>query len=262
MANRGRPQRRITPGWWLLVAAAVLCGPTISAEQAPQATSGQASDGPRWTELTAPQRSVLAPLAAEWSRMSAARKTKWLELTALYAKMPADEQQRVQARMAAWAAMTPAERDRTRLSYQESRRLNQRERQLHWEAYTALPPDQRHNLVERIREVHNQSAQGKPVTSALTGPAGNPGVGGGAAAGTIGRPLLSMTPVVPVAPVVVQAKPGATTRLMSQAASAPGPLKVQGPRIAAQPSQVDSRTMLPRSGPQAPASAPAAPKRP
>jgi hypothetical protein len=62
----------------------------------------------------------------------------------------------------------------------------------------------------------------------------------------------SSPPVVvkPVAPTVVQAKPGATTTLMTRAPSPPPHQKPGQPKIEAQPDQVDRTTLLPQRGPQ------------
>jgi hypothetical protein len=63
----------------------------------------------------------------------------------------------------------------------------------------------------------------------------------------------------PVAPTVVQAKPGATTTLMTTTAEPPAHHRPGQPKIAAKPGQVDRSTLLPRSGPQAAASSPQLP---
>ena len=63
----------------------------------------------------------------------------------------------------------------------------------------------------------------------------------------------------PVGPTVVQAKPGATTTLMTTSAEPPAHHRPGQPKIAALPGQVDPSTLLPQSGPQAAASSPNTP---
>jgi len=64
-----------------------------------------------------------------------------------------------------------------------------------------------------------------------------------------------------VAPTIVQAKPGATTTLMTRRAEPPAHQKPGQPKIAAKPDQVNSQTLLPQRGPQATAAA-SAPRQP
>jgi hypothetical protein len=57
--------------------------------------------------------------------------------------------------------------------------------------------------------------------------------------------------VKPVAPTVVQAKPGATTTLMSKPANPPAHQQPGLPKVAATPGFVDRTTLLPQKGAQA-----------
>jgi hypothetical protein len=66
-------------------------------------------------------------------------------------------------------------------------------------------------------------------------------------------------PPKPVAPTVVQAKPGATTSLMSDRRAPPSHQQTGLPKIAATPGFVDSTTLLPKRGPQGAAIVPAQP---
>jgi hypothetical protein len=184
--------------------------------------------GPAWSALTAAQRPSLAPL----------------EVSSRFAKMPPDEQQRVQARMAEWARLTPAERGQARWSFLETQQLSREQKQQHWEAYQALPDEERKALAARARPTVQASGPSNPAAvkpTALPAPAAS-------------RPLVN-----PVAPTIVQAKPGATTTLMTKSAPSTAPPPSGQPRIAAKSDQVDSQTLLPKSGPQAVASAPRKP---
>ena len=57
-------------------------------------------------------------------------------------------------------------------------------------------------------------------------------------------------PLKPVAPTVVQARPGATTTLISKVPAPPMHQQTGMPKIAATPEFVDKTTLLPRRGPQ------------
>lgn len=203
--------------------------------------------GPAWSNLTAQQRGVLAPLERDWASIEAPRKAKWLEVASRFPSMPEGERQRVQERMAEWARMTPAERGRARLTFQEAKQLSPAERQQRWEAYQALPDERRRELAERAKpgaEPRRTAATVAPLDGAVPKKTAEPG-----------RTAASAPPVKPVAPTIVQAKPGATTTLMTRPVEPPAHQKPGQPKIAAKPDQVNRNTLLPQRGPQATAAA-------
>lgn len=219
----------------------------------PVAATAPDTSGPAWPALSAQQRSVLAPLQRDWHTIDAARKAKWLEVAARFPSMPAEERQRVQERMADWARMTPAERGRARLTFQESKQFTREQKQERWEAYQALPDEQRRALAERAKpavDARKATSAASPLDAAV--PKQSPQANRGAAS----APLVK-----PVAPTIVQAKPGATTTLMTRRAEPPAHQKPGQPKIAAKPDQVNSQTLLPQLGPQATAAA-SAPRQP
>lgn len=228
---------------------AVLQAPTASAQpaQSPGARTAVADDaGPAWSALSPQQRSALAPLQRDWSGIDASGKSKWLEIANRFPALPASEQQRMQERMTEWSRLTPVERGRARLSFQESKQLSPSEKQARWEAYRALPEEERKALARR--------AQPKPGAPAASG-------GGGAApqATPPAGKLAPVTRVKPVAPSIVQVGPGATTTLMTRRPAPPPHQQPGQPKIIATPGQVDQATLLPKRGPQgAPAARPAA----
>jgi hypothetical protein len=151
--------------------------------------------------------------------------------------MPEADRERVQARMAEWARLTPAERARARLQFQESRQFSPADRQALWDAYQALPADERRALAQR------------PAPATPTAPAAAPATTPGSAKSNIlqpGRPAATQ----PVAPTVVQARPGATTTLMSAKPAPPAHQQAGMPKIAATEGFVDPTTLLPQRGPQ------------
>ena len=215
----------------------------------PAAATAPDTSGPAWPALSAQQRSVLEPLQRDWHTIDAARKAKWLEVAARFPSMPAEERQRVQERMADWARMSPAERGRARLNFQESKQFTREQKQERWEAYQALPDEQRRALAERAKPAVD-ARKAAPLATAV--PKQTP---------QAARPAASAPLFKPVAPTIVQAKPGATTTLMTRRAEPPAHQKPGQPKIAAKPDQVNSQTLLPQLGPQATAAA-SAPRQP
>ena len=171
--------------------------------------------------------------------------------------MPADEQRRIQARMTEWARLTPAERGRARLQFQQARELGNENRQAQWDAYQALPAEQRRAWAEHA----------KPAASGArsTRPDGRPAAGAPAGAATSASTASSAsnqkrnlvvsagasgTPATAVSPTSVQASPGATTTLISRPPEPPAHNQPGLPKIAATGGFVDPATLLPRRGPQ------------
>lgn len=192
-----------------------------------------------WSSLSAQQRGVLAPLEREWNSITPAQQQKWVEVAGRYPTMPPEERSRMQQRMSEWSRLSANERARARLNFQESRQLTREERQRQWEAYRALPPDQRRALAERARQV-------KPPPRA--------GAAGRDAASAEKKSNLvrsSASPVPqPVGPTVVQRGSGATTNLVSKPARPPLHQQAGLPKVAATPGFVDSATLLPKRGAQ------------
>jgi hypothetical protein len=220
-----------------LVATAVLAVSAWAAEPA---------GGPSWASLTPAQRQALAPLQRDWASIDEQRKQKWLEVAARFPTMPADERTRVQQRMADWARLTPAERTRARLQFQEARQLPAEERQARWQAYQALPEEQRKTLAQRARPA-------AAPTRAEAGPANARAPAADLAATSAKRNIVEPTPAPakrPVLPTVVQARPGATTTSIVKPVQPPPHHQAGLPKIAAQPGYVDPATLLPKRGPQ------------
>lgn len=189
--------------------------------------------GPPWVSLSPAHQAALAPLKPHWSGIDASRKSKWLVVAQRFPALPLEERQRVQARMSEWASMSPAERGRARQNFQELRNLPHDDRQALWEAYRALPEEQRQQLAQRAKPTVKPA---EPAASSLGK-----------------RPVaVNPTQVVtkPVSPTVIQAKPGATTTLVTKSPSPPAHHQPGLPKIAATPAFVNPTTLLPSQGPQ------------
>ena len=229
--------------------------PASAASATPVPPRAATPTRPAWQSLSPQQRTILAPLERDWGSIDAPRKIKWLDVASRFPAMPPADQQRVQERMAEWARMTPVERGRARLSFQESKQFSPEQKQARWEAYQALPDEERKALALR----------GKPADErphSTLAPASAP-VLLASKTGTLPGPAASAPSALsakPVAPTMVQAKPGATTTLMTTPVAPPTHHRPGQPKIAALPGQVNPTTLLPQSGPQAAASA--APRQP
>jgi Protein of unknown function (DUF3106) len=212
----------------------------------PGASSPAREEGIRWASLTAAQREALAPLEHDWPGIDAPRKQKWLTLAARYKTLAPSEQARITARMSEWAKLTPAERGQARMNFEQARQLPAPDRSARWEAYQALPPEQRQQFAAR-------------AASAASGSHEAPGAKAAAAKSretkeakfnVVPNPALTQPPRQ-VAPTLVQAAPGATTTLITRRPVPPPHQQTGMPKIAATPEFVNRSTLLPKRGPQA-----------
>jgi hypothetical protein len=208
--------------------------------------------GQPWASLSPSQQQALAPLQRDWSGLNANRKQKWLMVAARFPSLPPAERTRVQQRMTEWARLSQPERDKARLGFTETRKVTPEERQAKWQAYQALPEAERQSLAAKSQP------HGKPAlpmanrSSAIN--AGNPGQVAPAPVAVMTKRNLVQAPptdrVKPVAPLVVQANPGATTSNISARPQRPSHNQAGLPKIAATPGYVDAATLLPKRGAQ------------
>jgi len=227
-----------------LLIACLALGAAVQAQTPPRTPQAAANSGPAWSELTPAQQSALAPLRKDWPDIDAQRKQKWLEIAARFPSMPAEERQRIQQRMNEWSRMTPDERGRARLQFQEARQISPQQRQERWDAYMALPAEERRALAASARTVPKAGASGSDAPTRKTD--------GGS---STKPPPQAATKIV--APTLVQAKPGASTTLISKPATPPPHAQAGQPKIAVGKDMVDRSTLLPQAGPKgAAASAP------
>lgn len=206
-----------------------------------------------WSQLPASEQKLLSPLQAQWASMDQIRRQKWREIAQRYPKLSAAQQERLRSRMVEWAALSPSERNRARLQFEESKLVPAEERSVRWEAYRALPEEERKLLLDRA--ARRKSATGTPQKPAAQASATRSG-------DQLPQPLRAETPLKPaqklhVAPATVQAAEGASTRPMTQRPVPPRHQQAGLPKIAATPEFVDSRTLLPQRGPQGAAVTPA-----
>jgi hypothetical protein len=198
---------------------------------------------PTWSALTASQRQLLTPLAEDWDGLNAQQRIKWLNATPALATLPAPELARLHERMRDWTKLTPIERRDARVSFKVAKQVDAEQRQAKWEAYQALPPEKRQELAEKAaaRRKAQATAAGSSPRSLTAAPKSNlvPAV-----------PKL-MAPV-PVTGGLIQAKPGASTVLISLTSRRPSYQVAGESKVVANPDLVDPHTLLPKS-PKAPA---------
>jgi hypothetical protein len=231
----------------LLAASFATAGWAVGAVSPATARSPAATAGehPKWQELSPAQRSALAPLEHEWPQIDGERKQQWIEIASRFSRMSPGERQRAQAHMTDWAKLSPKERGEARLNYQEIRQLSPEERQARWQQYQSLTPEQRKQLAARAAPASGPTAQARanhrtPSVDAPPTPKSN---------------IVGMTPAPGakpkvVSPAVVEAKSGATTRLISRHPLPPAHEQPGLPKVATTPGFVDRTTLLPRRGAQ------------
>lgn len=249
----------------LLLNVAPAAETSSPAPAAPAARTAEAQ--PAWAALTPAQQAALKPLAGSWSGIDSTRKQKWLEVASHFGALPQADRERAQERMAAWAALSPTERARARIHFQETRSITADERKERWDAYQALPEEEKRRLTQIAKRKAKAHAAGLAASTAAPLPgsaAAAPKPTGSTAAigapGTSGNandvPKRNMVTVSPaqsvrsVAPALVQAKPGVTTNSVAKRASPPAHNQPGLPKIVSTPAFVDPTTLLPRRGPQ------------
>lgn len=191
---------------------------------------------PLWQGLTRSQKLVLMPLERDWDSLDAQGRSKWLEIAARFNSLPAEEQARLRERMGAWARSSPAERQQARIGFQAGQQMAADRRQAKWEAYQALPPEKRQELADKAAQKRTAKAQAPQV-----------GTGSGPQAKSNLVPAAPKgLPLRPVATSVLQAKPGATTVLITQVKRLPAHQQAGQTKVFADPDLVDSKTLLPK----------------
>jgi hypothetical protein len=110
------------------------------------APAAKSESSPTWQELNTSQKQALGPLSGTWSTLSEAHKRKWIALSQNYPKMPPAEQARLHGRMSEWAALTPQQRTQARLNFAETQKLSTQDKKAMWEAYQALPAEEKKKL--------------------------------------------------------------------------------------------------------------------
>ncbi len=223
-------------------------------DNAPASSAMSVDNNRTWDALPLRQRVALQPLSEHWASMDDARREKWLAVADRYWSLSPTEQKRSQARMSQWAHLPSRERGEARLRYQQFQQLSPSERKAKWDAYQALPEDEKRRLARMAQR------QAKPVIlpDNVAGPREAQQAFGGKRAlmapNTANkRSALPNTPgpaPEAVAPTLIKAGAGATTHLVNQRLQAPKFQHMGQPRVAATKNLVDPVTLLPKKGAQ------------
>ena len=189
-----------------------------------------------WLALSPIQQTALMPLERDWDGLDTSSRSKWLSIATRFATLPAEEQARMHERMRAWARSTPAERQQARIGFQVAQQVAAGQRQAKWEAYQALPPEKRQELVDK-------AAQKLVATPPARRVASN---GGPQPKSNLVPAALKGQAVKVITPSILQAKPGATTVLINQIKTLPSHQQAGQTKVFADPDLVDSKTLLPK----------------
>ncbi|KQV89283.1 MULTISPECIES: DUF3106 domain-containing protein [unclassified Roseateles] len=202
---------------------------------------------PTWQALTPAQRDLLAPLAKDWDKLGPNQRSKWLNATPRLAVLPPAELNRLHERMRDWANLTPGERVDARIGFQVAKQVDSEQRQAKWEAYQALPQEKRQELADKaVARRQAQTKAASPVAKPLTAvPKSN----------IVPAAPKLVTPT-PVTGSLIQAKPGATTVLITRGLVLPAHHAAGETKVVADPALVDPKTLLPKSLKAPPASVP------
>jgi hypothetical protein len=209
-----------------------------------------------WQQLTAQQKQVLSPLRERWASMDDVSHDKWLGVAERYPKLSAPEQARVRERMTQWSGIPATERGEARLRFQQSRQMSPDERQKKWEAYQALPQEDRVDLqrqaVRRAKPVFlaDNVVGPREAKQAFTVKRNRSEAPGERKTNLVPTPNGNVNGTAAVAPTMVKAGSGATTTLVTQRPTPPLHQQSGLPKIAASKGFVDPVTLLPQRGAQ------------
>lgn len=206
--------------------------------------------GVEWQKLVPAHRQALAPLERDWPHLEQQQKLKWIELAQRMPTMPADERLRIQERMADWARMTPVERGQARLRYLQARRTSPDDRGARWEDYQALPTEQKHQLAAKAAPAASAPVSTRKAVAERSARLERADAKGLTEKSNLVTNPNFATPPRAVAAAAIQARPGATTTMVSRQPAPPAHQQIGLPKIAASPGFVDPATLLPQRGPQ------------
>lgn len=102
--------------------------------------------GSGWAALTPAQQAALQPLGPSWGGMSTNQQRKWLTLSQNFQNLSPAERSVLHARMTEWASLSPVQRSQARLNFAQTKQLSTDEKKAEWQAYQALPLEQRQRL--------------------------------------------------------------------------------------------------------------------
>jgi hypothetical protein len=102
--------------------------------------------GSDWSDLTPAQQAALKPLGPSWGSISTGQKRKWIALSRNFQTMSPAAQTKLHARMTEWINLSAVQRSEARLNFAQTQQLSPDQKKAEWEAYQALPLEQRQQL--------------------------------------------------------------------------------------------------------------------
>lgn len=121
---------------------------TLAAGNNAKADTVSTASSSAWRQLTPMQRQALAPLGAQWSALTAQQQAKWLTISKNFTQLPVADQVTMHSRMADWVDLSPQQRNLARLNFNQMQSLPKEDKKAKWEAYQALPAEEKRLLSE------------------------------------------------------------------------------------------------------------------
>lgn len=122
------------------------------------------TSGPAWKELTPEQQTSLSPLNGSWDRMSESHKRKWIAISRNYQSLAEPDRNKLHSRMREWASLSPQQREQARINFAETAKLSPTEKAATWQAYQALPAEEKQKLaVKAVPTPAGAAVATKPV---------------------------------------------------------------------------------------------------
>ena len=121
-------------------------GPALGARSGAKAPVTKPVSKPLWQELTAEQQLSLKPLAAQWNTLGQTQKRKWIAIATGYPRLAPLEQAKMHNRMTDWVGLSSSQRAQARLNFEESKKMTPDEKNANWQAYLALPAEEKKRL--------------------------------------------------------------------------------------------------------------------
>ncbi len=197
-ASAPAPSPAVTSASRPVAAAALPASRSAPARSAK--SNGRQATKPLWRELKSADQVALAPLAGSWDAISVAQKRKWLALSKNFPKMTPDDQAKLHSRMTAWVALSPQQRAEARLNFGKTQLLSPNDKKAKWEAYQALPPEEKKKLAAVAAKPPATAPAVKPVPTDKLATIHRPRLGtkpAGAASAAASAPAKPASAAVP-----------------------------------------------------------------
>lgn len=160
------------------IAGLVLCctlATSVWAAEASSPTLIVTPAQPKWSDLSVPQRIVLAPLSDDWDSFENFRQKKWLSIAARFPGMTQEEQRRILKQMQEWGKLTPEQRQLARENFKAAKQLPAEKKQKlkqKWEEYASLPPEEKERLKQQAANLQANPAISipKPILPTASNP--------------------------------------------------------------------------------------------